>query len=147
MILGIVLWPAAIIAFLLGFSDWLKQRRFFSRAIAVEGRIVGALPAKQTAVSYSPNQATTLFGATGQKQAVDIGGVLLNIQYEVGDYICHTQSAQVFNELPSKVTVHYDPKDPSDVAINGYYLGKTMHYLMIASAVMVCIPFIYAAIF
>ena len=149
--LALFLVPVGLIAFGLGFSDWLKEKAFFKKAIETTGTIIGTVGAQyKLNVDVGGGTATTTAiqmatGSSSSKEASMSAGAFLRVEYETEDHIYNTRSVQNFDEIPAggTVVVHYNPKNPKDAAIERYYLGKSMYYQIFGGLFLVTIPFIY----
>ena len=73
-------------------------------------------------------------------------GHFLHIEYDVGDDTWQAKSKKTYRHIPDKVKVQYNPYDPADVAIDGYYESGMGKYLFLAGALLLFLMLAYMSL-
>ncbi|MBT31585.1 MAG: hypothetical protein CMO01_18170 [Thalassobius sp.] len=89
--------------------------------------------------------ALTTFGPYASKPETRPGEFLI-FEYNVGDETWRSRTLKTCKKPLTELTVIYNPKDPSDLMVNGFYrVGSAKYYRIIAGLflmVMFLKPFI-----
>ncbi len=111
---------------------WLlwSQISFFSKAIEVEGKVVGVLGAKNKGVVTADIPQLGLF-KTGN---FETSGRILVVEYETEDAIYQDKTRKAYSDLEigDTITVHYNPDSPEHCAIDKVYeVNPRLIYAMV----------------
>jgi hypothetical protein len=129
---GYALIPIGLVGMFLKAFELNGYRRFRKKAKKTTGQVVGKLPARYSSKTYySPN------GLPQQTPTVDAGYLLL-VEYTVGDSTWRAKTEKVYDDEVETLSVLYDPDDPGDAVLDGYFRDKMM--AMKVWAAMVGIP-------
>ncbi len=147
-ILFAVFWLPAIGFLVLLLVEYLEIRTFFKNSKQTTGKVVGTIGAQHkktdTAIAKVLNSTKAAGLLLPNPGGSSVGGALLLVEYEHengNNY--QVRSKQSFNELETEqVTVNYNPENPSDVAIEGYYANTSYVLRLIGIAVLFSIPIV-----
>ena len=122
----------------LSLLDFSKEKRLKKIGVKTTGKVTGTVSAVYKAGSnygvdmagYANPAATVSNGGSGP-ETLSKGGVLLNVEYGDEEYIYTGKTRKSYKpkRIPNEVEVIYDPENPSDAMIDGFYKVGTSKYI------------------
>ena len=143
--LYLVLWLPGLVALGIGIMDYLEEKKFLKAAKETTGKIIGAVGAKLKAQNQVDLAGFATGGAMSQYSSGEyLGGAFVIVEFEDHDGdIYEIRSRQPFNELKSDtVKVQYQPENPSNAIVDGYYSGKAKYLQIYGSIIFFLAPII-----
>ena len=147
-ILFAVFWLPAIGFLALLLVEYFEIRTFFKKSRQTTGKVVGTISAQHKKADTAVTQVLKSARLSGvllpNQQGKNVGGALLLVEYEHENGNSYqVRSKQSFNEVEAEqVTVNYNPENPSDVAIEGYYASTSYALRLIGITILFFIPIV-----
>ena len=113
--------------------EFLQEKKIKKHGIKVVGKVVNAIPSKVSSQQY--------FGRFTVESTNEVnGGFLLEFEYEVKDEIWTGRTRQMLANDLEELEVIYNPSDPSDIMVNGFYkVGNIKYFRLICGLVLFAI--------
>ncbi|UZR99736.1 DUF3592 domain-containing protein [Chondrinema litorale] len=125
ILLFLLIFPLSFTVY--GFYEILEEINFKKKGITTIGKVVGSVSAIHHYEEYQ-----LLNGPYASKPETRPGEFLI-FEYNVGDETWRSRTLKTYKKPLTELTVIYNPKDPSDLMVNGFYrVGSAKYYRIIA---------------